>query len=257
MNKAVKELVYPQGAPAPGSLPPPEPRSVDLMMAAHNRRDFTRESLDALRASTDWGLVRLLTLYDVASTDGAGDVMAEFVDGFKDAEARLVRIPERRHIVSVQTWHATEARAPFVAKVDNDTMMPPRWLAESLAVFRTHPGLHALGLEAFARRGGASPRSFMPAQFVSGLAVWRRSTFDRGVPKAFGEHYGLEEWQIENPWIMRGWIEPAIDVFLLDRIPFEPWSGLTRRYVEAGWQREWPKYPPSWGLWKWRWSDKP
>jgi SAM-dependent methyltransferase len=44
-------------------------------------------------------------------------------------------------------------------------------------------------------------------------------------------------------------------VFLLDRMPAEPWAGLSRSYIERGWQRSWPSYNPASTLWRWRWPD--
>jgi hypothetical protein len=67
----------------------------------------------------------------------------------------------------------------------------------------------------------------------------------------FDGRFGFTAWQDKNG-LNTAWIEPAIDVFLLDKLPMEPWASLSSMYVARGWQRTWPKYAePEFGLWKW------
>ena len=36
-----------------------------------------------------------------------------------------------------------------------------------------------------------------------------------------------------------------LKVFLLDRLPGEPWASLSRKYIAKGWQRAWSGYDPA------------
>jgi len=223
---------------------------VDLLFLACNRLEFTRETFSALLANTDWQRVHELFVIDDGSVDGTDRWLADAIE----------RVPARHRLlrtrfgspVSAMNHFIALARAPMLAKLDNDAMVPPGWLGESLAVFERQPELDLLGIEAMVpHAAGAQRRGFLPAEFISGLGLYRRRVFAGTRPFAYAKWFGLEEWQSARPHIVRGWIRPALPVFLLDRIPFEPWAGHSRRYVERGWQREWPKYAADGDLWQW------
>lgn len=229
---------------------------VDVMFLACNRFEFTCETFGALLANTDWALVNELHVYDDGSVDGTRAWLSE----------RLADVPCRARLVDAR-WGSPvmamgqfieSATAPMLAKVDNDAMMPPGWLRDSVKVFARHPHLDLLGVEAMypvdAQPG--VPRTFTPSPFVSGLGLYRRRVFRASRPVAFEKWFGLQEWQHEQgPGLVRGWITPALPVFLLDRCPFEPWYSLTERYIAQGWMRRWPKYDPACALWTWRWPS--
>jgi GT2 family glycosyltransferase len=229
---------------------------VDIMFPACNRLEFTRETFGALLANTDWTLVNELHVYDDGSVDGTRQWLAE----------RMADVPCRSRLVDTR-WGSPvmamcqfieSATAPMLAKVDNDAMMPPGWLHDSLEVFGRHPHLDFLGIEALypvdAQPG--IPRSFTPSPWISGLGLYRRHAFHASRPAAFQKYYGLEEWQqAQGTGLVKGWITPALPVFLLDRCPFEPWISLTERYIARGWMRPWFKHDPECALWTWRWSN--
>jgi GT2 family glycosyltransferase len=146
-----------------------------------------------------------------------------------------------------------------LAKTDNDAMLPPAWLRLSLEVLERHPELTLLGIEAMYPHEDDMhlARSYTPAQFISGLGLYRRKAFLQSRPVPYQMWFGLEEWQmVQGAGLVRGWITPAIPVFLLDRIPFEPWKSYTDTYVRRGWQRSWPKYETTCTLWLWRWPGQ-
>lgn len=63
---------------------------------------------------------------------------------------------------------------------------------------------------------------------------------------------GFTEWQTDNPRVIKGWAFPPLRVFLLDRLPIEPWASLSDEYIRNGWQREWTRYPKTVSsLWEW------
>ena len=229
-------------------------RSVDLLYLACNRLEFTMETFGALLANTDWELVHELFIIDDGSTDGTREWLGR--------NRRHVPAPVRLlHTnfgspVSAMNLYIRKASAPMLAKTDNDAMLPPGWLRQSLAVFEAHPELALLGIEAMYPHSHdtGAVRSYVPADFISGLGLYRRAAFSRSLPQPYDKWFGLEEWQMaRGPELVRGWISPALPVFLLDRVPFDPWRSYSDAYVARKWQRSWPKYDPNCTLWQWRW----
>jgi GT2 family glycosyltransferase len=229
---------------------------VDLLYLACNRLAFTRETFAALLANTGWKHVHELFVYDDGSSDGTREWLEEAIE----------RVPTTHRMVRTRFGSPVAAMAHFIesasaamlAKTDNDAMLPAGWLEASLGVYDAHPELHFLGIEAMYphEEGSGAQRGYAPAQFISGLGLYRRAAFAHSRPQAFQKWFGFEDWQAgQGPGLVRGWIRPALPVFLLDRIPFEPWAVYTSRYVQRGWQRSWPKYDPHSTLWKWRWPQ--
>src|SRR5439155_9905594 len=230
-------------------------RCVDLFYLASNRLEFTRETFSTLVRTTDWAFVRELVVNDNNSVDGTREWLEHAITEVP-AAVRYVK-GAFTSPVSAMVAFIESARAPILAKTDNDAMMPPGWLRQSLEVLERHPELSLLGIEAmYPHRDDATlQRSYTPAQFVSGLGLYRRAAFAASRPRSIGQWFGLEEWQLAQPALARGWITPAICVFLLDRVPLEPWRSYSDTYVARGWQRGWPKYDPVCTLWQWRWPE--
>lgn len=233
-------------------------RCVDLLYLACNRLEFTRETFATLIANTDWRHVRELFVYD----DGSGDGTREWLEenaGNVPARTRVVKT----HFgspVAAMVHFIESASAPILAKTDNDTMLPRAWLRQSLDVLTRHPELSMLGIEAMYPHNDdiELPRSYTTAAFISGLGLYRRAAFAQSRPTPYKKWFGLEEWQTaQGPGLIRGWITPAIPVFLLDRHPFAPWKEYSDAYVRRGWQRSWPKYDPACTLWAWHRQQTP
>jgi GT2 family glycosyltransferase len=236
---------------------PPEPpetsRRVDILYLAQNRLEFTRVTFDALIANTDWKQVRELVVYDDGSKDGTREWLQANIDRVP-ASHRLL-FTSFQSPVTAMVHFIRHSVAPILAKLDNDAVYPPGWLEESLAVLDDNPDLALLGIEAMNHHEESSskPRGYEPADFISGLGLYRRDVFRRSRPQAFQKYYGFEEWQMDQGRrLKRGWIRPALPVFLLDRMPIEPWRGLSLEYARRGWQRPPWVYPEDCTLWHWR-----
>lgn len=229
-------------------------RNVDLLYLAWNRLEFTQETFATMVANTDWDHVRELFIYDDGSHDGTREWLESQVD-YLPVQARLVKT-NFRSPVNAMSHFIKSAQAPILAKTDNDAMLPPGWLGQSLDVLNRHTELTMLGIEAMVPvdQNNGVVRSYTPADFISGLGLYRRVAFMRSRPAAIRRYFGLEEWQqARRDQIKVGWITPALPVFLLDRMPIEPWRHYSEQYISRGWQRRWPNYDLDSNLWQWRW----
>jgi GT2 family glycosyltransferase len=230
---------------------------VDLLYLAYNRLEFTQETFTALLANTDWRYVHELFVYDDGSQDGTREWLEDNVRN-APVSTRFVKT-QFGSPVTAMVHFIESASAPILGKTDNDAMLPPAWLRQSLEVLEHHSELSLLGIEAMYPHSDDVNlvRSYTPAVFISGLGLYRRSAFAGSRPKMIDKWFGLEEWQTaQGASLVRGWITPALPVFLLDRFPFEPWATYSAAYVTRGWQRVWPKYDRMCTLWRWRWADQ-
>lgn len=90
---------------------------------------------------------------------------------------------------------------------------------------------------------------------IGGVGLMRRSAFGKQRMKPHSTYGGFTDWQIAHPEVTKGWIVPPLKLFLLDRLPLEPWASLSKRYIEEGLQRPWTNYEPKdadalWSWWK-------
>ncbi|HXU35897.1 MAG TPA: glycosyltransferase family 2 protein [Blastocatellia bacterium] len=232
----------------------PEDGCTDLLYLASNRLEFTRETFNTLLANTDWRYVHELFIYDDGSRDGTRQWLEANARN-TPVRTRLVRT-DLGSPVAAMVHFIESAAAPILAKTDNDTMLPPGWLPQSLDVLDRHPELSLLGIEAMypCDESQMAVRSYSRAEFVSGLGLYRRAAFAKSRPVPIRKWFGFEAWQAaQGPGLIKGWITPALPVFLLDRVPFDPWAEYSANYARRGWHRAWPKYDQASGLWHWRW----
>lgn len=236
---------------------------IDILYLTHNRREFTEASLAALEANTDWSKVRYLWLYDDRSTDGT----AKLLRGVRESQSRIVERPYGSPVAAMLDFVSYSEAPDLFAKIDNDTMLPPGWLEACLSVMEEYPELDLLGIEPpmsrtrapWDRNGlvihpeiGAAGR-FAPCDAIGGIGLMRTRVFrDRAPMRPHSTYGGFTDWQLQNPDVRKGWIVPPLDVFLLDRLPIEPWVSLSREYIAKGWQRPWTNYTMAdAALWSW------
>lgn len=223
---------------------------VDLIVPFHNRAEFMVECVRQLFANTNWDRVKSFTIYNDNSTEGAA---SKGIPVWPDIKVNV----ETRHFGSpVAVMMEAVSRIGYdaiLAKVDNDTIVPPGWLDDCLAVMGKHPELDLLGIEAFHPSAPCpAEREYVKADFIGGIGLMRTRVFKANRPVPNGR-FGFTEWQEMRADVVKGWLNPALPVFLLDHLPFEPWASLTAEYVAKGWSRKWPKYDPAeqGKLWEW------
>jgi glycosyltransferase involved in cell wall biosynthesis len=243
---------------------------VSLVFPAYNRLEFTKQAWAALIANTDWSLVEEFHVYDDGSTDGTRGWLEEVSElpAHVLLASNLIRHrTEFRSPMGVTLDWIRRSKAPLLAKLDNDTIYPPGWLNIALDVMARHPELDMLGLECMRKPATLQPKDdwyeyveeigdfgYLPAVFISGLGIYKRAAFAKSLPEDNG-YFGLEEWQQAQAHLKYGWILPSLPVFLLDRMPIEPWKSLSEEYVRKGWQRKWSldlRYKPEQSaMWEW------
>lgn len=229
---------------------------IDLVYLAKGRREFTRASLDALMSNTNWRLARLIVY-----TDG---------DDFPGLVNAQVRTAVHGGPVAIMNAYLAVAGTEIFAKIDNDVILPPRWLDKALETMRQNPRLGLLGIEPPASRAPAPWRNgqrepepeldgrptfpgYASCGMIGGIGLMRRSAFTPADPmKPHSIYGGFSDWQLRHPEVEKGWIAPPLDLFLLDRLPIEPWASLSKRYIAEGQQRPWTNYDPAdAALWNW------
>lgn len=224
---------------------------IDLLFLAHNRLEFTKATLAALFANTDWAQVDRLLIYDDASTDGTREYLAALDYPAERVEFRFAVYGGPVAAMIDYLYRRAPDGACMFAKIDSDTVVPPGWLGVCLRVMEQSPELDLLGIEAFHPTVPApAPRSYESSRHIGGIGLMRTSAF-RSMPRPNGR-FGFTEWQLESPDVVKGFINPALPVFLLDHLPREPWTTLSGQYVAAGWQRPWAPYEEERSnLWDW------
>jgi glycosyltransferase involved in cell wall biosynthesis len=221
--------------------------TLDLCYVAKNRLVFTQQTMWRLRKNTNWSKVRKFIVYDDGSTDGTREYLQDVIQEY-DCELRLTNFNSG---ILVQNDFISRSGADLVAKFDNDSMLPPGWLDAAVGVMERHPELELLGLECHGH-SNPLPYRYEPAEVLDGLFVARGNLFSgRPLPVATSPYDGWGQWVKDNK-VRAGWLAPSIDLFLLDRVPVEPWQTLSRKYEALGWQRPWKQYDPARaGIWKW------
>lgn len=239
---------------------------VDLLFVTHNRREMTRAALYCLAVNTNWSLVRSFAIYDDASTDGTLRLI--WSPDFHLPLPPSIRTKLFGGPVAIMAEFLADTRggAPLIAKIDSDTAVPGGWLDVAVATMEANPEIDLLGIEPFcepmegvAWRGPGDVRGLHPNVHIGGIGLMRRFAFElHGAPepRAYGGgRFGFTEWQHENEDVQKAFINPPLQVVLLDRLPTEPWRTLTTKYCSSGWSRAWPAYPMEWAE-RWRWFEE-
>jgi GT2 family glycosyltransferase len=223
---------------------------MEIFFLSHNRREFTEATIKALLANTDWGRVSSVSLYDDNSTDGTAELVEHLARRFPSpATVKHVNLGGP---VACMNDYVTTRKPEMFCKIDSDTMVPPGWLGDCLSVMERHPWLDILGIEAM-RPAAVAPysRDIDEVAHIGGIGLMRGRVFQYSLPRPDGR-FGFTAWQEQHPTARKAWLRPALPVFLLDRLPMEPWASLSREYVAKGWQRHWPPYGEKDShLWEW------
>jgi GT2 family glycosyltransferase len=106
------------------------PPEVSVIVVSWNGREYLGPCLDALRAQR--GIDFEVILVDNASTDGTSEFVRTHYPG-----VRMVELPHNLGFAGGNNAGARDARAPWLAFLNNDTVPEPDWLA------RLHAGVRS------------------------------------------------------------------------------------------------------------------
>lgn len=119
---------------------------ISIVVPMYNGTRHLRETLDSLLAQSFRNFE--LVVIDDGSTDGSGDL----VNSIKDARIRLIR-QKNGGLCHALNRGIEEARAPYIARNDQDDLSFPQRLERQLSVLQARPD--ALGLFSYYTKFGA------------------------------------------------------------------------------------------------------
>lgn len=141
--------------PPPVAAPADTARAV-ILVYSWNKAALTRQTLESL-ARTDYGAARILAL-DNGSTDGGGDgdgegegtgeVMEACAGLFPPGALRVIRLPVNVGAPAARNWLISQPEvqaAEFAVFLDDDVLLPERWLARLLGAAQANPQAGAAG----------------------------------------------------------------------------------------------------------------
>lgn len=262
---------------------------IDILYLAKGRPEFTEASFHSLIQNTNWSAVRKLFIYTDGDKMPIKLLHNYWMYSCKEqwhalSDAGVRGIVSWSEVlngpVAIMSHFVSHFSGPdLFAKIDNDVMVPPGWLEQCLQVMEASPELGLLGIEPPASRTPAPWAQGIPApapelwkrksgsltwgemrgyavcDSIGGIGLMRRSAFAGRRPMrphATNGVGGFTDWQLEHKDVVKGWVTPPLNLFLLDRLPFEPWASLSKKYIAEGIQRPWTNYPASAShLWEW------
>ena len=187
---------------------------IELFMLAYNRYEYTDMTLLSLRrvpSGVPWNHVKF-TVIDQGSTDATPEVLAacSMID-------RVVTLKKNLGCPGGMEYYRKRlmGSAPFVGKIDNDSLFTPRWLAKLHNALCACPQLGLVGAAQNSERhtkqlitvGGSG---YYNAKFIGGRFLARHEIFQAGpIRTTQGVLYGWQPYQakVRQSWDI-GWCYP-------------------------------------------------
>lgn len=244
---------------------------IELLYLTYNRLKFTQFSVERLLSNTNPALLSGVVFYDDNSSDGTSKLVELYADAIRSTDLRVaVRRSWFGSPIAVMNHYVQNSRSDFFVKLDSDVVVPPGWLDRCWEVMSQNDHLDLLGIEppmsrtpapwlkgalANAAIGQPSNRfGWIKTDSIGGIGLMRSRVFREHPPmKPHHRYGGFGDFQVEHKNDLGiGWIDPPLNVFLLDRLPIEPWRSLSDEYMRKGWQRPWTNYTMAEAdLWSW------
>jgi len=117
-----------------------------ILVYSWNKAALTRQTLEGL-ARTDYGGARILAL-DNGSTDGTGDAMQAAAALFPAGRLRVIRLPVNVGAPAARNWLLAQPevqQSDFAVFLDDDVLLPGRWLRRLLGEAQARPQAAATG----------------------------------------------------------------------------------------------------------------
>lgn len=164
----------------PPVAPPGDTARATILVYSWNKAELTRQTLESL-ARTDFGRARILAL-DNGSTDGTGDVMRACAGLFPAGAMRVIGLPVNVGAPAARNWLLAQPEvqeSEFAVFLDDDVLLPPRWLGRLLGEAMSRPQAGAAGC----RIVSATPPPCLQSADYQLFAPTGRDGTVRGLPE--------------------------------------------------------------------------
>ena len=193
---------------------------IDLMMLSYNRSEYTvmtLESLALVPPGIGWDRVRF-TVIDHASSDDSVAQIGAVIRKRPALIDQFIAADRNRGASGGTGWFLQECApaAPFIGKIDNDSLFTDGWLGKLAAALAAHPTLGVVGAQEHVGQGQSAPvvdaagAGYHPARWVGGRYLARREVFARSAPGGSGV-WGWTDYQLKQVaaggWKI-GWCAP-------------------------------------------------
>lgn len=171
-----------------------------VIYLCYNRLEYVQMTfprlLDECRRSSRFAH---LYIYDDESTDGT----SEFITGlpleeFLNGRVTYERRPSRSSTKQI-TWTVERTDAPFIAKIDNDRLLPEGCLDAGMALMDQNPKVGFLGFEPPVEDkmpGLVPPLSLQSVRHTAGVGIFRTKVFHTAGPiESKGIFFGFTKYQ--------------------------------------------------------------
>lgn len=165
--------------PRPQAPPEAASRAV-ILLYSWNKAELTRQTLASL-ARTDMGGARVLAL-DNGSADGTGEAMEASAGLFAPGALRVIRLPVNVGAPAARNWLIAQPEAQaaeFAVFLDDDVILPERWLLRLLGELEANPAAGAAGCRIVS---ATPPPSLQSADYQLFAPSGREATM-RGLPE--------------------------------------------------------------------------
>ena len=213
---------------------------IPILFLTYNRLDYTKKSLKCLLDNTPGNEI---IVFDNCSTDGT----QEWLRGLKSRRLKIIYNNENIGIAgAMNEFFKMTKNKEYVAKVDNDTLIPKEWL-ETLVAMSEHykvdvlqPKHHILNrryktFDDWMRELKGDHRIRF-SDYVGGSGILiRRALIDSLIPKSSAMLGGWTQWQKRHPDLKKVFCK-NLEIELLDmendnKFNFEKYPNY---YVEVG-----------------------
>lgn len=193
---------------------------IDLLMLSYNRSEYTRMTLESF-CEVDSGIDRgriNFTVIDQASTDESVREIAAFLCVHPGIIDNFIVTDKNRGASGGfgYFFNHCNGTAPFIGKIDNDSIFTPGWLRKLINSLAAHPNLGVVGAQEDINQGkndrpvtNETRIGYFPARFVGGRFLARREVFAKHIPDGSGV-FGWTKFQQQYIRDMDiGWCIPA------------------------------------------------
>jgi glycosyltransferase involved in cell wall biosynthesis len=158
------------------------PVAVSFVVIAYNERAVIGDCIASVQAQQGLDSHEIVVVDD-GSTDGTTELVSQLAAS--DATLRLIRHQENRGRGAARATGVKAARGKFLAMVDGDIVLPPRWWLSCVAALEDHDIASGTAVPDgdvayLASRFSLTPKVVPHAALVTGSnALFRRQVFDR------------------------------------------------------------------------------